>query len=153
MKLIAILITSLVLALPAARAHEAKLGAMTIEHPYAPSTPAAARTGIVYTTIVNRGEADRIVAARTSAAEKVELHTTIRDGDTMRMRAVEAIPVAMGGTLALQPGQRFHLMLVNLVKPLREGDSFTLSVTFEKAGTIDLTIPVERLKTGGNHHP
>ncbi len=44
------------------------------------------------------------------------VYATIIDGGTMRMRAVEAIPIAMGGTRALQPGQRFHLMLVNLAK-------------------------------------
>lgn len=152
MKNLMILLAAAMLATPGAHAHDAKLGAITIEHPYAPSLPEKARTGIVYATIINRGEADRIVSASTPAAEKVELHTTIRDGGTMRMRAVEAIPVAMGGTLALQPGQRFHLMLINLAKPLREGDSFPMRLTFEKAGAIDLTIQVERLKSGGNHH-
>jgi len=58
----------------------------------------------------------------------------------------------MGGTLALQPGQRFPLMLINLVKLLREGGRFPMSVTFEKTGKIDLTIQVERLKATGNHH-
>lgn len=152
MKPALLLLAGLALGAPMAFAHDAKIGAITIQHPYAPAMPAAARNGIVYTTIVNRGESDRILAASTPASEKVELHTTVRDGNAMRMRAVEAIPIAMGGTLALQPGQRFHLMLINLAKPLREGDSFPMRLTFEKAGAIDLTIQVERLKSGGNHH-
>lgn len=147
-----LLLAGLALAAPTALAHDAKIGSIVIQHPYAPTMPAAARNGIVYATIVNRGEADRIVAASTPASEKVELHTTMRDGDAMRMRAVEAIPVETGGTLELQPGQRFHLMLINLAKPLREGDSFPMRLTFERAGAIDLTIRVERLKSGGNHH-
>lgn len=147
-----LLLTFLGLLVPPAFAHDAKVGAITIQHPYAPAMPGAAKTGIVYATIVNRGDADRIVGATTTAAERVELHTTVRDGTAMRMRAVEAIPLPMGGTLALQPGQRFHLMLINLAKPLREGDSFPMRLTFEKAGAVDLTIQVERLKSGGNHH-
>lgn len=135
-----------------ASAHEAKLGAITIDHPWAPSLPATAKTGIVYATIVNRGDADRIVAASTPAAARVELHTSLRDGGTMRMRPVDGIPVAMGGTLALQPNQRFHLMLVDLAKPLREGESFPLRLVFEKTGAVDLVVQVERLGSGGNHH-
>ena len=53
---------------------------------------------------------------------------------------------------ALQPGQRFHPMLVNLAKRLREGDSVPMSLNLEKAGRIDLMIQVERLKASGNHH-
>jgi copper(I)-binding protein len=135
-----------------AGAHEARTGTITIQHPYAPSLPATARTGIVYTTIVNHGEADRIVGASSPVAEKVELHTTLRDGATMRMRPVDAIPVSMGGTLALQPGQRFHLMLVNLAKTLREGETFPMQLVFEKAGRVELVVQVEKLKSGGNHH-
>lgn len=138
--------------LATAQAHESKVGAITIEHPWAPSLPNAARTGIVYTTVINRGEADRIVGASTPAAARVELHTSLRDGATMRMRPVDAIPVAMGGTLALQPNQRFHLMLIDLAKPLREGESFPLRLVFEKAGAVDLVVQVEKLKSGGNHH-
>ena len=154
MRRILLLATALLCTVPASRApaHEAQAGAIAIQHPYAPSLPATARTGIVYATIVNRGEADRLIGARSPAAEKVELHTTLRDGGTMRMRAVDAIPVAMGGTLALQPGQRFHLMLVNLVKPLREGETFPMQLVFEKAGRVDLVVQVEKLKSGGNHH-
>lgn len=154
MRRILVLALTLACTLPGwhAPAHEAKTGAIVIQHPYAPSLPPTARTGIVYATIVNRGEADRIIGASSPAAEKVELHTTLRDGGTMRMRAVDAIPVSMGGTLALQPGQRFHLMLVNLVKPLREGETFPMQLVFEKAGRVDLVVQVEKLKAGGNHH-
>ena len=154
MKRILAFAMALACAVPGARApaHEAKTGAIVVQHPYAPSLPATAKTGIVYATIVNRGEADRIVGASSPAAEKVELHTTLRDGATMRMRAVDAIPVSMGGTLALQPGQRFHLMLVNLAKTLREGETFPMRLEFEKAGRVDLIVQVEKLKSGGNHH-
>jgi copper(I)-binding protein len=139
-------------AMDAAPAHDAKVGAITIDHPWAPSLPNSAKTGIVYATIVNRGAADRIVGASTAAAARVELHTTLRDGATMRMRPVDAIPVPMGGTLALQPNQRFHLMLIDLAKPLREGESFPLRLVFEKAGAVDLVVQVEKPRSGGNHH-
>ena len=73
------------------------------------------------------------------------------DGNVMRMRATGALPVPAGGTLTLAPGG-YHVMLLDLKRPLVAGDKVPLRLTFEKAGTIEVTVNVEAM--GDKHsHP
>lgn len=51
----------------------------------------------------------------------------------MEMRPVESIAVPAGETVSLKPGG-YHVMLLDLVKPLVIGESFDLTVTFAEAG-------------------
>lgn len=108
--------------------------------PAAPGTPNSA----VYGLLVNlQGEMDTLVSASTGAAEVVELHeVTMGEGDVMQMRPVEggfAIPPA--SYLELKPGG-LHIMLINLTEPLVEGEQIELTLTFEHAGDVVLTVPV-----------
>jgi hypothetical protein len=136
------------LVLPA-DAHEFKVGALTVDHPYSRAT--AARNGAAYMTISNAGaEADRLLRASTARAARVELHTIIREGDVMKMREVTAIDVPAGGKAELKPGG-FHVMLLGLDKPLREGEAFVLTLDFEKAGKVDVTVAVEKAGASGGH--
>jgi len=94
-----------------------------------------------YLTLVNRGkEPDRLLSASTSAAGKTELHTTVRDGDVMKMREVQNVELKPGAPVSFSPGG-LHVMLLD-VKPLKAGDSFTLTLQFEKAGKRDVTVAV-----------
>ena len=125
-----------------AHAHDYKAGELTIDHPM--SRPSAARNGAVYMTIENKGAApDRLVAASTPRAGKAELHTHIMDGDIMRMRQVEAIDLPAGGKAELKPGG-FHVMLLGLTAPLKEGDRYTLTLEFQKAGKVPIEVWVEK---------
>ncbi|WP_430396620.1 DUF1775 domain-containing protein [Ferrovibrio sp.] len=121
-------------------------GAVRIEQPFARATPA--KMGGAFMTLVNGGHAaDRLVKAASPVAETVELHTHVKDGDTMRMRPVDGIDIAAHGRTALEPGS-FHVMLIGLKQPLKEGASFPLTLTFEKAGSVTLQVPV--LKAGAS---
>lgn len=140
-------------------AHDARAGALTVDHPFARAT--AARNGAAYMTIANGGGApDRLLRARTEAAAKVELHTIVRQGDIMQMREVPSIDIPARGKAELKPGG-FHVMLLGLAKPLVEGQSFPLVLEFEKAGAVQVTVNVERAGAaqphgqghGGHHHP
>ena len=136
----------------AARAHDFIVGDLRIDHPMAFATPPGARTGAAYFAIENRGRApDRLIAARTDAAERAELHATIREGDVVRMRAVAAVAVAGGATVKLQRGG-LHLMLVNLRQPLREGDRVGLTLVFEKAGEVAVVVNVESARGAPASH-
>lgn len=127
----------------ASQAHEYKAGPLTIVHPF--SRPSAGRTAGAYMTIENRGgEADRLIAAASPAAEKTELHTMTMDGNVMRMRAVEGIDLPAGGKVALQPGGGFHVMLIGLKNPLKEGDKVPLTLAFAKAGKVEMEAIVEK---------
>jgi copper(I)-binding protein len=133
----------------AAQAHEFKLGDLLVVHPHA--RPSAGRTGAAYFTVESRGAADRLVSAATPAAEKTELHSMTMEGNVMRMRQVEGVDVPAGGKAALEPGG-LHVMLIGLKAPLKEGDKFPLTLTFAKAGKVDVEVIVEKPGAATGHH-
>lgn len=125
-----------------------KAGDVAIEQPFARATPA--KVGGVFMTLKNAGgTADKLVKAASPVAENVELHTHVKDGDAMRMRPVENIPVPAHGQTALEPGG-YHVMLIGLKQPLKEGTQFPLTLTFEKAGTVTIQIPVMKAGSMGD---
>jgi copper(I)-binding protein len=69
------------------------------------------------------------------------------EGSVMRMRSVVGIEIGAGETVALRPGG-YHLMLVNLKHPLGEGEDVPLTLTFEKAGSLDVVVKVEAMGAG-----
>jgi copper(I)-binding protein len=115
---------------------------VTVTDAFARETIGLGTTGAAFMTIANTGtDADRLVAGATPAAGKVELHTHEKDGDVMRMRRVEAIAVPAGGTALLKPGGD-HVMLFDLAAPLKKGETFAVTLTFETAGDITVEVPV-----------
>lgn len=137
------------LALPALAGHAMAepftLGELTIDHPWARPTSAGMANGAAYMVLRNAGSsADRLVAAASEVAERVELHTHMIDAEGVaRMREVEAVEVPAGGEAAFQPGG-LHVMLIGLREPLAEGSSFGLRLTFEQAGETEVTVNVEK---------
>ena len=133
-------------ALPAA-AHDAKLGALRIDHPYAlPSAPGAS-TGMAYLrSLGNTGDQpDRLVGASTPAARAVEIHHSMRDArNVLHMHAVDAVDLPARTTLQLRHGGDHHLVLVDLKAPLKTGDRFPLTLRFEKAGAREVTVWVQQ---------
>ena len=141
------LLAALLLATPAT-AHDYKAGDLQIGHPWA--RPTAGKVGGAFMAIANTGsQPDRLLGATTSAAEKVELHQTIRDGDIMRMRPVDTIPVVPGEPVALKPGG-LHIMLIGLKAPLKVGDKIPLTLRFERAGEVKVDLAVQA--GGGEAH-
>jgi copper(I)-binding protein len=81
-----------------------------------------------------RSDADaRLISASSPAVPRVELHEMKMDGDVMRMREVEAIELPKGKTVSLEPGG-FHIMLMNLPKPIAAGEVIPLVLTVESGG-------------------
>jgi copper(I)-binding protein len=79
-------------------------------------------------------EATRLVAVNSPAAARVEIHEMSMADGVMKMREVDAIAVPAGQALELKPGG-FHLMLMDLKKPVAAGEAVPLSFVFEdKAG-------------------
>ena len=72
---------------------------------------------------------------------------------TMQMRELAGgLPIPADGTAVLKPGS-YHVMLIGLKKPLKEGETFPLTLTFEKAGKITVDVPVKAMgatQGGGN---
>jgi periplasmic copper chaperone A len=124
---------------------------VNIESAWARATPPGAKIAAGYLTVRNAGGADRLVSASSPAAEKVQTHVTIKDGDVSRMREVKGYDVPAKGTLELTPGGS-HLMLVNIKAPLKEGDKVPLVLRFEKAGEVKTELAVRSLGAAANDH-
>ena len=96
-----------------------------------------------YLTISNTGTTDdRLVSASTPAAGMSQIHEMKMEGDVMKMNELpEGLVLPAGGSVSLAPGG-YHLMFMDLTGPLVEGGSITVTLTFEKAGTVDVEIPI-----------
>ena len=107
-----------------------------------------------FLSIRNGGSADdRLVSVSSEIADHVEIHEMSMQGEVMKMRQVkDGLPVKAGETVELQPGG-FHLMFMGVKQPVRAGESVKATFTFEKAGAVELTLPVvDPRKVGGGGH-
>jgi len=140
----AAILTTFTLLSAALPAQEFTLGGMAIAGPWSRAMPPNAPNGAAYFRVENHGsEPDRIISARTDIAETVELHVHDMEGGMMTMRQVESIEVPAAGEVLLKP-HGLHVMLFGLNQPLVDGESFKLTVVFEKAGELDLTVDIKR---------
>ncbi len=126
---------------PAAAA-DYTLGDLAIHKPWARASIGQAQAGAAYITVMNKGSLpDRLVAVEGEVANRVELHTHMMDGGVMKMRKVEAIEVAPGEPAVLKPGG-LHIMLMGLKAPLVKGESFPLTLVFERAGRVEIEVSI-----------
>jgi len=149
------------LAWPLARAHDFRAGDLRVDHPYALPTRPGLRTGGAYLRTIRNGstQADRLIAARTPLAERVEIHQMRMEGDVMRMRAVPALEIPARGEVALRHGSTdgHHLMLHGLKAPLIDGQRFPVTLVFERSGELQVMVWVQAPKrpgeaAGAGHH-
>jgi len=117
-------------------------GDLTIEAPWARASIGAARAGAAYLTIVNRGAGlDWLVSVEASLATRAGLHRTLNENGVMKMRPAGPIEIPPGAALGLEPGG-LHVMLMGLQSPLVEGESFAMTLIFERAGPLVVTVPI-----------
>ena len=130
----------------AASAQHHVLGDLSIHGPWARELPPVAPNGAAYLRIENGGnEAARVVSASSPIADRVEIHAHETDDGVMKMRHLHSVEVPARGALTFEPGG-LHLMLIGLGEPLVRGESFPLTLEFDRAGTIDVTVEIT---TGG----
>jgi copper(I)-binding protein len=153
MRLSSLVLAVLYLTFDAAGAHDYQVKSIAIDHAFARATPPGARSGAAFFVVENVGTtADRLVRAASPIAGAVELHQMATDGGVMRMRALPALEVRPGEKVELKPGG-YHVMLLDLKRPLKAGDTFVLTLTFENAGTVEVAVQVEAMgATGGMMH-
>lgn len=124
-----------------ARGAEAARDDILVVEAWARATPPGASVGAAYVTLANRGGADdRLVSAATPAAQSVMVHESVEEDGIAKMRPLEIVTVPVAGTLEMRPGG-VHIMLMGLSAPLKQGESFPLTLVFEKAG--EMTVDVE----------
>jgi len=129
----------------------ATLGSIEIFRPRArPSLDTASRAAGFF-GLTNKGaEPDRLVAATSPLAERIEIHAIKVVGGDVAMRQREAgLVLPAGATLTLQP-RGYHLLLMGLRTPLQPGDRLAVTLIFEKTGSIDIELAVEAPGLVGN---
>jgi copper(I)-binding protein len=144
---IAFVVTTLVAtgvfaAAPAA-AGDVKAGSLQISAPWARATPKGAAVGGGYLKITNTGTApDRLIGGSTPIAGRLEVHEMSMSGSTMKMRQVSGgLEIKPGQSVELKPGG-LHIMFVNLKQQLQQGQHFTATLQFEKAGKVDVDFSI-----------
>lgn len=137
------------LSFSAALAHDG----VHVNDPYAVVVSPNAPTASVYFVIENHAiEDDRLVAATTDAAKKTILHQSSEANGIVSMSAVDdGFPIAGQGTYALERGA-LHVMLLGLTRPLADGDTFSLTLTFERSGEVVVEVPVNPVGAAGEDH-
>ncbi|WP_417685220.1 copper chaperone PCu(A)C [Roseibium sp.] len=128
-------------------------GDITVSKTWTRATPPKAMAGGGFAEITNSGsEDDRLVAASSPAAGRVELHEMAVNDGVMKMRQLEnGIEVPAGQTVALQPGG-LHIMFMALNGPFKEGETVPVTLTFEKAGEVEIDLKVEKIGAKGMAH-
>lgn len=116
-----------------------------IHDPYARASAMMSQSGAAFMEIMNQTDTDdRLIAARSDVAQRVELHTHVEDDNgVMRMMEVEegfAIPA--GGGHALARGGD-HVMFLGLNQSFEHGDEIEVTLVFEEAGEMTVTIPID----------
>src|SRR6202049_1681995 len=142
-----ILVASLVaLSAGAACAEDYKVGTLEIDNPWSRAVPKGGKVAAGYMTIKNTGtEPDRLVGGSTPVAGKFEIHQMTMDKGVMTMRPLpDGLEIKPGATVDLKPSS-YHLMIMGLKQPIERGKPFKASLTFEKAGPVDVEFMVERL--------
>lgn len=134
---------ALLLGSGAAIAHSYHVGELDIAHPWARPLPPVATVGVAYFTVTNKGAADDVLlSAESPIADKVEIHTHVKEGELMKMRQLNDLTIPAHGEQKLAPGG-LHLMLMGLKEVPAEGTQFPVTLHFKEAGKIEVEVAVD----------
>lgn len=137
------------------RAEDVKAGDLLISQAWSRQTPAGAKVAGGYLTIENKGAAaERLVGGSGAVAGRLEIHEMAMEGGIMKMRPLDkGVAIEPGKTVKLAPGG-YHIMLMDLKSPLKQGDKVPLTLQFEKAGKVNVSLDVQGVGAqapGGDH--
>ncbi len=124
----------------------AQQNSVTVENAWS-RVAAAGRIGVVYLTIIDTGAPDQVTAVASPVSASAGLHQSFDDHGVAKMRDMATLPVEPGKPVTLAPGS-YHIMLTGLKQPLRQGDEFPITLSFEKAGRVTTTVTVRKAGAG-----
>lgn len=123
-------------------AAEVTVGDLVVEHAWACATTPSAKTGATYLAVRNTGsQPDRILSMEAPVAGHAMAHQTRQEGDVSRMSETGPLSIPPGGTLEMKPGG-MHIMLMALSSGLKVGQQFPLTITFERAGKVEVPVKI-----------
>jgi len=134
-------------------AEDYKAGSLVIGQPWTRVTPKGAAVAGGYLKITNSGSTpDRLIGGFSEVSKRFEIHEMKMDGGVMKMREVTGgLEIPPGATVELKPSS-YHIMMMNLTHPLAKGEKIKASLTFEKAGKVDIEFAVEALGASPKEH-
>lgn len=133
---------------------QAKVKGVIVKDAWARTSPMSTGAGAAYLTIENTaGTTEKLmsVSVPASVAASAQIHetvmvdgsgTTMAGAGMMAMREVESVPIPAGGTVKLEPGG-YHIMLLDLASPLKNGQKFTMNLGFLNAGVVQIEVTVK----------
>lgn len=149
MKHILLTAFTLLAATPALACNSVSFGDLTVEHAWSRATIGASRPAVFYVEISNTGDTDdALIGIATPAAESPILHETVVTDGVASMPHAMSIPLPAGQAVQLAPGG-YHGMLTGLTAALNEGDSFPVTLTFQNAGAVTITVDVLSMRAAG----
>jgi copper(I)-binding protein len=126
-----------------ARAEEVKAGDLVISQAWSRATPSGAKIAGGFLTIENKGAAPDRLLGGSGDFGKIEVHEMAMNNGVMTMRELDkGLTIDPGKTVKFAPGG-YHLMLMDLKDPLKQGDKVPLTLEFEKAGKVNLSLDVQ----------
>lgn len=131
-----------------------KIGDIVVVSPWTRATPGGAKIAGGYLKVTNNGAtADRLTGAATASADRVEIHEMSMTDGVMKMRPLaDGLTIKPGETVELKPGG-FHMMFMDIKQPLKQGDTLKATLTFEKAGKLDVSFNVNAIGAGAAAAP
>jgi len=139
--------------LPATASDQGSHSQIEVDEAWARARTATAKVAGAFMEIENKSsEDDRLISATAEISERVELHTTkMKDGMMRMMQMKEGIVIPAGEEVKFQPGG-YHVMFLGLKGKLEEGSMFPVTLTFEKAGDIEVMVHVKASGAMGQGH-
>jgi uncharacterized protein YcnI/copper(I)-binding protein len=131
-------------------------GDLMISTPWTRATPPGAKVAGGYLTMTNGGKtSDKLLGGTFTGGSRIEVHEMSMNDGVMKMRPLnDGLEIKPGATVKLEPGG-YHLMLMDLAKPLAKGDKVKAQLQFEKAGKVDVELDVNAVgasaPAGGGH--
>ncbi len=102
-------------------------------------------TSAVYFVVVNEGDQpDALIGVISDVAERAELHETKMEGDVAKMQPVPRVEIPARGKVEFRP-RGLHVMLIGLKRDLQVGDTFTITLRFERSGEIQVPVSVKEM--------
>jgi copper(I)-binding protein len=121
---------------------------ITVKNSWARESPPTVTNGAVYMTLINHGnEADYLIGASGDVAATIELHHHVLENNMMKMRQTDSVEISPNKPTVLKPGA-LHIMLIGLQQPLAAGQTFPLTLQFEKTSNITVDVTVCKLGEG-----
>ena len=115
---------------------------LEVENAWARDTVGSTANAAVFMTI-SSPTPDRLIGASTPVAKKTDLMTMVGGGSAMEMKYLKAIDIPAGTAVSLNPSG-LHVWLAELNEPLMAGQTFPLTLQFEKAGERRVTVSTIR---------